>query len=238
MATIKHHAHPEFEIDQPGKDTWRHYQAGADQVIIVSPIKMAVIRRLNATPPLADLIADVRHVDIILVEGFSRDCSTPKIELVRAARSTDPINAPADVLAYVSDLPLEGAPCFGLDDLKGLADMLEERYLSTRRENMSLPEVYTRIREEFPGVADAYDALGDAAYKSGPLDAKTASLIKLAMALGAGLEGAAHSHVRRALQNGASPAEIKQVVVLAITTLGWPRATAAYSWINDVLDET
>ena len=100
-----------------------------------------------------------------------------------------------------------------------------------------LPALYRRMREEYPEVAGAYDALGQAAYQAGPLEAKAASLIKLALAVGAGLEGAVHSHTRRALSQGASPDEISLVAVLAITTLGWPTAASAYSWINDILDE-
>lgn len=129
VATIKHHAHPEFEIDQPGKDTWRHYQAGAAAVVIASPVKMAVVRRLEGTPPLAELVAEVRGVDIVLVEGFSRDRTAPKVEIVRSERSTEPLHPPHAVLAYVSDLPLAGAPCFGLDDVEALADMLQARFL-------------------------------------------------------------------------------------------------------------
>lgn len=83
-----------------------------------------------------------------------------------------------------------------------------------------LPEAFVRLRQEFPQVAEAYDALGDAAYRAGPLDAKTASLVKLALAIGGGLEGAVHSHTRRALEHGASPEEIRHVVALAITTQG------------------
>lgn len=100
-----------------------------------------------------------------------------------------------------------------------------------------LPGNYRRFRDEFPEVARAYDALGDATYKAGPMDAKTAQLIKLALSIGAGLEGATHSHVRRAIEAGATPEEIKQVVALAVTTLGFPSAAAAYSWITDELDQ-
>jgi 4-carboxymuconolactone decarboxylase len=100
-----------------------------------------------------------------------------------------------------------------------------------------LPVPFTRIREEFPEVAAAYDALGDAVHKAGPLDDKSRQLVKLALAIGARLEGAAHSHARRALEMGISPAEIKHVVLLAATTLGFPTTVAAYTWIGDILGE-
>lgn len=128
VATVKHHVQAEFTIDEPGKDTWRHYEAGADTVIVTSPAKTAVIRRQKADPSLEELLEEVRDVDIVLVEGYSGECA-PKIEVVRAARSTVPICPPDALLALVSDLPLEGAPLFGLDDSDGLADWIEARFL-------------------------------------------------------------------------------------------------------------
>ncbi len=124
VGTIKHHAHPDFEIDQAGKDSWRHYEAGADAVMIASPVKMAAVHRLVQPLSLAELAAGLSAVDIILVDGFGRDNTTPKIEVVRAARSAQPLNPPGDVLAYVTDVPLDGAPCFGLDDVEALTGWL------------------------------------------------------------------------------------------------------------------
>jgi alkylhydroperoxidase/carboxymuconolactone decarboxylase family protein YurZ len=100
-----------------------------------------------------------------------------------------------------------------------------------------LPAHFTHLREEFPDVAAAYDALGDAAHRAGPLDDKTRQLIKLALAIGGEHEGATHAHVRRALQMGISPEEIKHVVLLALTTLGFPLTVKAYSWVKDILEE-
>jgi 4-carboxymuconolactone decarboxylase len=99
-----------------------------------------------------------------------------------------------------------------------------------------LPLPYRNIREEFPEVAEAYDALGNAIHKSGPLDDKTRQLIKLALAVGAGMEGATHAHTRRSLEMGISPEEIKHVVLLAMTTLGFPATVSAYTWVSDELD--
>ncbi len=99
-----------------------------------------------------------------------------------------------------------------------------------------LPAPYTRIREEFPEVAAAYDALGSAAHEAGPLDDKTRQLIKLALAIGAQLEGATHAHARRSLEAGITPEEIKHVVILAMTTLGFPATVKAYTWVCDELD--
>jgi alkylhydroperoxidase/carboxymuconolactone decarboxylase family protein YurZ len=100
-----------------------------------------------------------------------------------------------------------------------------------------LPTPFTNIRNEYPEVADAYEALGDAIHRAGPLDDKTRQLVKLALAIGARLEGATHSHSRRALEMGITPEEIKHVVLLAATTLGFPTTVAAYTWISDMLDK-
>ena len=77
VATIKHHSHPGFEIDQPGKDTWRHAQAGSDHVIIAAPDKIASIRRLSRPLTLDEIAAEIREVDIILTEGFTRREACP-----------------------------------------------------------------------------------------------------------------------------------------------------------------
>lgn len=100
-----------------------------------------------------------------------------------------------------------------------------------------LPAPYTHIRTEFPEVAAAYDALGNAIHEAGPLDAKTRQLVKLALSVGAGLEGATHAHTRRSLEMGLSPEEIKHVVLLAMTTLGFPATVTAYTWVGDELEK-
>ncbi|PJF40963.1 MAG: carboxymuconolactone decarboxylase family protein [Phototrophicales bacterium] len=100
-----------------------------------------------------------------------------------------------------------------------------------------LPKPYKQIREEFPQVAEAYDALGNAIHQAGPLDDKTRQLVKLALSVGAGLEGATHAHARRSLEMGITPEEIKHVILLAMTTLGFPATVSAYTWIHDELEK-
>ena len=90
VATVKHHAHPGFEIDQPGKDTWRHAQAGSDHVIIAAPDKVASIRRVDREPTLDEITAGITDVDIILAEGY-KWADYLKIEVVRCVRSQAPI---------------------------------------------------------------------------------------------------------------------------------------------------
>jgi AhpD family alkylhydroperoxidase len=101
-----------------------------------------------------------------------------------------------------------------------------------------LPPTVKAFTESFPGVWQAYEALGKACAEAGPLDARTRRLIKLALAVGADSEGAVHSHARQALGEGISPQELRQVAALAITTLGFPAAMKGLSWINDVAKET
>ena len=98
-----------------------------------------------------------------------------------------------------------------------------------------LPQPFRRFTRDNPAVAEAYDTLGRACGEAGPLDAKTRELVKLGMAVGARLEGAVHSHARRALEAGATPGEIRHVVTLAAPTLGFPTTVAAQTWIEDVL---
>ncbi|MCC7360718.1 MAG: carboxymuconolactone decarboxylase family protein [Anaerolineales bacterium] len=98
------------------------------------------------------------------------------------------------------------------------------------------PKAHHQFLTEFPAVAEAYQRLGAAAHASGPLDQRARQLVKLALAVGAGHEGAVHAHTKKALAAGLSPAEIKQVVTLAVTTVGLPNAVAAYTWVNDILE--
>ncbi|MDD2694335.1 MAG: carboxymuconolactone decarboxylase family protein [Anaerolineales bacterium] len=99
----------------------------------------------------------------------------------------------------------------------------------------SLPKSYRRFRQEHPVVWNAYEELGKQAAEDGPLDLKTRELIKLGMAASAASESAVHSHTHRALQAGASPAEIEHAVQLGITTMGFPRAMAALSWAKEAI---
>ena len=98
-----------------------------------------------------------------------------------------------------------------------------------KKTRSSLPAPFTAVRRRYPKVCLAYDALGEAARQAGPLDARTQTLIQL------GLEGATHAHVRRALEAGCTPDEIRHVALLAVTTLGFPTMMIGLGWVNDVL---
>ena len=98
-----------------------------------------------------------------------------------------------------------------------------------------LPGHYLRTKKLFPDYLDALEALGEAARKAGPLDAKTLQLVQLSAAAAVRSEGAVHSHARRALGAGAKPEEIRHAVIAVTSTIGFPNVTAALSWIEDVL---
>ncbi len=125
VATVKHHSHPGIEFDQPGKDTWRHAQAGSDYVVIAALDRIASIRRVEREPTLDEIVASIRDVDIILTEGY-KQTGKHKVEVVRAERSTQPLCSPDELLALVTDIDaLYPVSRFGLDDAAGLADLIE-----------------------------------------------------------------------------------------------------------------
>jgi alkylhydroperoxidase/carboxymuconolactone decarboxylase family protein YurZ len=99
-----------------------------------------------------------------------------------------------------------------------------------------LPRVYRDLRAAHPGVAEAYDALGDACRHAGPLSDREQRLVKLGIAVGIGSEGGVRSHVRRGLAEGIPAADLLHAITVAIPTAGFPATAAAYRWAHDVLD--
>lgn len=86
-------------------------------------------------------------------------------------------------------------------------------------------------------MAKAYEELGEAVHKAGPLDAKTRALIKVAISGGARLEGGFHAHVRKAKQAGCTRDEVRHVAFLTLPTLGFPTMMTLQSWIDDIYEE-
>ncbi len=97
-----------------------------------------------------------------------------------------------------------------------------------------IPKRFTRFMEKYPEIGNAYSELGRAVHKAGPLDDKTRALIKVAISGGAMLEGAFHSHIRKAVQAGASKEELQHIAFLALPTIGFPSMMALLSWIDDI----
>lgn len=99
-----------------------------------------------------------------------------------------------------------------------------------------LPSAYRRFADAQPRIMKAYEELSAATLAEGPLDRKYAELVKIGITIGARLEGATHSHIRRGLEAGATPDEIRHAIRLALTTVGFPSMMAALGWANDVID--
>ena len=97
------------------------------------------------------------------------------------------------------------------------------------------PSFFHALKQSHPDFIDAVDRLGQAVREQGPLDNKTAHLVQLAAAAAIRSEGAVHSHVRRALEAGASIEEVRHSLMLLTSTIGFPTVVAALSWVEDVL---
>ena len=126
VSTIKH-AHHSFDVDHPGKDSHRHRVAGAQEVLLASKNRIALMRELRdqEEPELAHLLTRLSPVDLVLIEGYKRD-RHPKIEAHRSATG-QPLIAPGDdtIRAVASDVPLTlERPVFDLDDTTALADFV------------------------------------------------------------------------------------------------------------------
>ena len=102
----------------------------------------------------------------------------------------------------------------------------------------SMPGAAGDLAEQYPEIWKAYSALGKATADCGPLTLRERRLVKLALAMGAGSEGAVHSHTRRAKAEGIEFAALAQVAMLAIGPLGLPRAVATKTWIEDISAES
>ena len=127
VSTLKH-AHHGFDLDRPGKDSFVHRAAGATEVIISSAKRWAILHELREEPEwdLADLVAKMSPVDLVLVEGFKRD-AFPKLEIHRAANGK-PLLHPDDpyIVAVACDTALPNAkiPVVDLNDIEKIADLL------------------------------------------------------------------------------------------------------------------
>ena len=129
VSTIKH-AHHEFDIDQPGKDSWVHRQAGASEVMVASSRRFALMRELRDAPELSldQLVARMAPVDLLLVEGFKRE-PHPKLEVHRPSVGK-PFLYPGDphIVAIASDVALAAPlPVLPLADVTAIADFILER---------------------------------------------------------------------------------------------------------------
>ena len=147
VGTVKHHVHG-FDIDVPGKDSWRHAHAGAIATMVVSPAQFALMRDVEREYTLEELAEKAAEAgaDILLTEGFKR-VARVRVEISRAERSTELISSPDELVALVTDVEHDvgEVPVFDLDDAEGVADLIEDRFLGGRTARSG-------------GVADAMEA--------------------------------------------------------------------------------
>lgn len=99
-----------------------------------------------------------------------------------------------------------------------------------------LPQIYRDLRADHPGIAKAYDALGNACRDAGTLTEREQRLVKLGIATGLGSEGGVRSHVRRGLREGIAAEDLLHAIAIAVPTAGFPATAAAYQWAREVLD--
>ena len=127
VSTVKH-AHHEFDVDQPGKDSYEHRKAGATEVLVTSSKRWVLMHenRNDAEPPLDELVTQLKPVDIVLIEGFKRE-PIDKLEVHRPElgksllQSDDPHIVGVASTAHLQDLPV---PLLSLDDVTGIATFI------------------------------------------------------------------------------------------------------------------
>jgi molybdopterin-guanine dinucleotide biosynthesis protein B len=128
VSTLKH-AHHGFDIDQPGKDSWEHRQAGAKEVLVASSARWALLHELrnDSEPRLPTLLAHMSPADLVLIEGFKGEIH-PKIEVHRTTNGK-PLLHPEDpsIVAIASDVPLPRLPIprHHLDDIEAIAEFVQ-----------------------------------------------------------------------------------------------------------------
>ena len=131
LAAIKHSTH-ELAPDQPGKDSWRLAQAGSDTVVLSSPGKISLFKEVDHKATVEELFHLVGgEVDLVLTEGFKED-NALKIEVHRSELG-EPVCAPEELIAIVTDVPLDTTvPQFSHADIKAVADLIEKAVSPTR----------------------------------------------------------------------------------------------------------
>lgn len=136
VATVKHSAHG-FDVDTEGKDSWQHAKAGSDAVVISSPSRIALIRKADHDLSISELSRFIGlDFDIVIAEGFKGD-KGPMIEVHRKEQGGELISSPEGLMAIVTDEQLDtSVPQFPPDDARGLADLIEEVFLSRAEQDI------------------------------------------------------------------------------------------------------
>lgn len=97
------------------------------------------------------------------------------------------------------------------------------------------PKPYREFGKKYPNIVEAYERFGEEVRAAGPLSPREVALVKLAISIGARLEGSTHAHARKALAQGVQAAELEHVVILSAPTVGFPSMMAALGWVRDVV---
>ncbi|MCC6228625.1 MAG: carboxymuconolactone decarboxylase family protein [Phycisphaerales bacterium] len=105
--------------------------------------------------------------------------------------------------------------------------------VAKRKSRGGVPGTYKAFITKYPALGKSHEMVATAVENAGPLDARTLSLIKIGICVGAGLESALRSHVRRAMQHGSSEVEIEQAILLGMNTVGFPGTVAAWCWAHE-----
>ncbi|NPV91622.1 MAG: molybdopterin-guanine dinucleotide biosynthesis protein B [Firmicutes bacterium] len=125
VAVIKHSFHG-FEMDHPGRDSWRMTQAGADIVVISTSVKVAVIETVSEEKSLDEIIGALPRVDLILTEGYKRE-GRPAIEVYRSETGKELLTGAINRLAIASDVKWDvGVPCYHIDDVDGVVSEVKK----------------------------------------------------------------------------------------------------------------
>lgn len=126
VGTIKHHAHGDFDIDKEGKDTWKYAKAGANTVIISSPTKLAIIKKMEQEATLDSLKNYLLDRDIILAEGFTKS-NKPRIIIAEKKEDIEIFKRGCEVIAIVSENKIDTEyPLFKFRDIKTISEEIEK----------------------------------------------------------------------------------------------------------------
>jgi molybdopterin-guanine dinucleotide biosynthesis protein B len=124
VGTVKHDVHG-FEMDRPGKDSWRHKKAGSVVAVISSPMQIGMVMDVDHDHDLDELAKLLPPVDVVLTEGYKKD-NHPKLEVFRSEIHPEPLcKGDHHLLALVSDAPVDlGVPCFSTNDVGAVAEFI------------------------------------------------------------------------------------------------------------------
>lgn len=127
VATVKHHVHGDFHIDRPGKSSHRHAAAGADAVVVSSPVRLALIEKVEEEMPLSEIVSHfLSRADLVLTEGYLK-ADTRKIEALGPDTSAGPLCEPDQLVFIVGDERINvSVPQFGWDQASEMVDLLEK----------------------------------------------------------------------------------------------------------------